>query len=260
MNVVGYPTPGKGKALRLVSAICESVGGRVVEAPLPEKLLPGAAVFYGVTPATVHLWRQAKAEGRDWYYIDNAYFDSCREKYFRVTRNRLQHDGRGKSDGKRFAALGLTVQPWREPGKHILVVPQSDEFMRLAACYPGSWLEDVCHDLRADTKREVRVRPWSRDKKAWYASLPEDLKNCHLLVTYSSAAAISALLVGIPAIVNAHDSIAWPMGTQDGDLENPTRPDGREAWAAVVADNQWTLEEMRCGLAWEMMHREVALA
>lgn len=258
MNLVGYPTPGKGKAKQLVGAFCEGAGGRVVE-QIPEKLLPGAAVFYGVTPATVHLWRQAKAEGRDWYYIDNAYFDICRDKHFRVTRNRLQHEGLGESDGARFRALGIPVQPWRGPGEHVLVVPQSDEFMRLCADYPGSWLEDALHDLRVDTGRELRVRPWARDKKAWYATLPADLEGCHLLMTYSSAAAISALLAGIPAIVNARDSIAWPMSSH-GEIDEPFRPRGREAWAGVVADNQWTIEEIRSGFAWSMLHREAALA
>jgi len=258
VSVVGYPTPGKGKAKQLVGAFCEGAGGKLVE-QIPEQLLPGAAVFYGVTAATVHLWRQAKAEGREWYYIDNAYFDVCRDKYFRVTRCRLQHDGRGTSDGKRFRRLGIPVQPWRGAGEHLLVVPQSDEFMRVCAGYPGSWLEDVLHDLRVDTKRELRVRPWSRDKKAWYATLPADLDRCHLLVTYSSAAAISALLAGVPAIVDSRDSIAWPMSTQNDGLETPRRPEGREAWAAVVADRQWTIEEMRSGLAWEML-QETALA
>lgn len=256
--MVGYPTPGKRKARVLVEAFCRGCGGDVVDA-LPEKLLPGGAVFYGVTPATVRLWEQAKAEGRDWVYLDNAYFDSCREVYFRATLNRLQHDGLGESDCRRFAALGLRIQPWRDEGRHIVVCPQSDEFMVLVAKYRGAWLEDTLHDLRVATKREIRVRPWARDKKVWYATLPADLQGAHALVTYSSASAVSALLAGVPVFVNARDSIARPMGAVLGDIEQPRRPAGREEWAGVVADNQWTLEEMRRGLAWQMM-RERALA
>ena len=71
MSVVGYPTPNKGKARALLNAFCGGAGGDVVT-EIPKRLLPGAAAFYGVTEATVHLWKQAKAEGRDWYYIDNA--------------------------------------------------------------------------------------------------------------------------------------------------------------------------------------------
>lgn len=258
MSVVGYPTPGKEKAKLLLDAFCGGAGGTVVSR-LPDKLLPGAAAFYGVVPETKHLWEQAKAEGRDYYYIDNAYFDPCRERYFRIAKNRLQHDGgMDETDGKRWAALGLSLAPWRESGKHILVCPQSDQFMRDAVGYPGSWLKDITHALRVYTEREVRVRPWDGNKAKWYQSLPADLVGAHALVTYSSASAISALLAGVPAFCTATDCIASSITRGDiSNIEYPVFPEYRERWAMVVADNQWTVREMKEGLPWRWMNPRI---
>lgn len=258
-KVVGYPTPGKGKARMLLNAFCGGADGDVVD-EIPKKLLPGAAAFYGVTPATAHLWKQAKAEGRDWYYIDNAYFDKVRGNYFRVTRGRLQHCGFGVSSGVRFRALDIEIQPWRTRGEHVLLCPQSDEFMRVCAGYSGSWVEHAKSALALDTRRELRVRPWSPDKTRWYQTLGADLENCWALVTYSSASAITAMLAGVPAIVTAGDCISAGLTSRlFSNIERPLMPQNRERWAAVVADNQWTVEEMRSGLAWAMLH-EIATA
>lgn len=252
--ITGYPTPGKAKATALLDAFCAGAGGRVADT-IPPRLLPGAAAFYGVTPATQHLWLQAKAERREWYYIDNAYFDRCREQYFRVTRGALQHDGFGASDGKRWKTLGLTIADWRQKGEHILLCPQSDEFMRTCAQHPGSWLTDTLDQLKIHTGRELRVRPWNGNKQKWYATLPADLAGCWALVTYSSASAITAMLAGVPALCTSLDCISGPMTEVNlASIERPRYPVNRESWARVVADNQWTLDEMRSGLCWKMLN------
>ena len=254
MKVVGYPTPGKAKALTIMEAFCKGAGGKVVEGS--RRLEPdGAAAFYGVTAATKPLWEQAKAEGRDWYYIDNAYFDPYRGTYFRATKNRLQHPGVGRSDGKRFAALDLEVRPWRKRGRHIVLAPQSDEFMAVCAGYRGRWVDDAIGELYRCTERELRVLPWNRDKAMWYAGLPANLVDCWALVTYSSASAISALLAGVPAICTATDCIVAPIcGAALGNVEMPPMPQDRMSSFWLIADQKWTLDEMRSGLAWGMLN------
>lgn len=250
-SVVGYPTPGKNKALVILDAFCAGAKGRVSSDV--SRLLPGGAAFYGVVPETKSLYRQAKAEQRDVYYLDNAYFDPTREVYFRATKGALQATGREGSDCKRFDRLGIPIAPWREGGEHILVCPQSDQFMRDVARYEGNWLADTLQALRALTLRPVRVRPWTGNKKAWYSSLPEDLHDCWALVTYSSASAITAILSGVPAVCTATDCISLSQCGKLEDIENPYRSDNRREWAGAVADSQWTLDEMRRGVAWRML-------
>lgn len=254
--IVGYPTPGKDKARLLLQAFLPVGAGRIVER-IPDKLYPGGAAFYGVTPATKHLFEQAKREKRDFWYLDNAYFDGCRERYFRVTRNALQRDGRSQSDGSRFAALKLEPKPWRAAGGHVLVCPQSDEFMRTVAEYPGDWLAETVRALRQLTSREIRVRAWNRNKTAWYASLPADLVGCHALVTYSSASSISAMMAGVPAICTGEDCVAAPATEKElSQIESPAMSgEDRLQVMRAAADGQWSVPEMRAGVAWKAIGR-----
>ena len=261
-TVVGYPTPGKAKAKRLLDAFCAGIPGAVVAKSIPPTL-PANVIpaFYGVVPETIHLWYQAKREGRDWYYIDNAYFDPCREVYFRITKNRLQHDGAmDETDGKRWEALGLSIAPWQPQGEHIVVCPASDQFMRLAAGYTGDWKSDILAQLRQHTRRPLRFRPWMANKGLAFKTLPDDLRGAFCLVTYTSAAAITALRAGIPVLVTAEDCISRPMAQTDvAKVEQLVYPEYRERWAMVVADNQWTESEMRDGLPWAHMQAPLRL-
>lgn len=195
------------------------------------ELEPGPAVFYGVRPSWKHLWEQAKREGRDWYYADNSVFDCVRERQFRVTRNAIQHTGLGKSDGKRFAALGISIKPMRG-GSRVVIAAQSQEFMECVAEDPG-WLERVSLSL-SEQHGDVIVRT-KQDKRP----LLEDLKDAGLLVTWSSAAAVTAILEGVPVMCAPQCCVAYA-----GD---------RAAWAAVLADNQWTETEMHGGIAWRSL-------
>ncbi len=206
-------------------------------------------MFYGVRPAVRHLWEQAKREGRDWYYIDNAYFDCVREVYFRVTRNALQVDGLCATwaDGSnRFRALGLKVRDWQRDGKHIVICPQSDEFLRGVGGYDGDWLVDATKALRQLTARPFRIR-----MKREHRPLAEDLRGAWALVTHMSCAAVEALLAGVPVFCTGRSSARW-MGIGSLDrIESPVYPERRESWAAVLAANQWTLDEIRAGDAWK---------
>lgn len=234
-----YPVAGKKKS----AEICEAfVAGAPADAV--------GSVFYGVDASNDEAWRDAKHNG-PWWYIDNAYFDSTRQMYFRVTKSRLQHGGKGKSDGTRFAALGIELQPWRD-GEHIVVCPQSDHFMRDIVRYHGNWLADALYDLHALTKRPIRIRPWSADKAKLGATLRAELEQAYALVTWTSAAAITAAVNGVRTVSMGH-SAAGPMSGKIFDIENLPTPE-RENWCGVLADNQFTLAEMSGGEAWRMLN------
>lgn len=209
---------------------------------IPAQLDPGAAVFYGVTPETAHLWRQAKAEGRDWYYIDNSYFDVSRGTYYRITKNAIQRTGIRASDGKRFKALGVKLQPWRSKGDHIVVCLQSPAFMKtVAGIDHDAWWQRIQPGLRA-TGRQIRVRGWNANKAAQMASLQADLRDAWSLVTWSSAAAVEALIAGVQ-VMTAPECAAYEIGVRN-----------RSRWAESLADNQWTIAEMRDGTAWKALN------
>ncbi|MCI0683021.1 MAG: hypothetical protein L0Y71_13045 [Gemmataceae bacterium] len=251
--VVGYVPSRKAHARTVCTAFVQGAGG-VVRQPPPKRLVAGAAAaFFGVIDATQHLWQEARAEGRDWYYLDNAYFDAARGRLYRATKNAVQSNGRERPDWKRWAALGVQVRPWRKQGRHVILVAQSQTYMRVVAGYPG-WWRDALAVLKRHTDRPIAIRGWRANKMALATTLKEALRDCWALVTWSSAAANEALLAGVP-VFTAGVCAATPMGLSDlTRIESPIYPEGRTEWAAGLAGRQWSLDEFRGGTTWRTLN------
>jgi hypothetical protein len=203
-------------------------------------------VFFGVTEGNIKEWKHALGGSEPWFYGDNSYFDAVRGLQYRVTKNRIQHDGEGDTDGKRFARLGIPIGPARllAEDSYVLCVPQSEPFMRLVIEYRGDWIEDMKAGLRL--QGPFRTRQWSSDKLAIQRTLPQDLEHARMVLTHSSAAAVSAVLVGIPVLVSPY-SCAFRQATVNDKAE-------RRRWAGVLADNQFDISELRSGHAWRTLH------
>ncbi|MGO1079951.1 hypothetical protein [Inquilinus sp. CA228] len=209
-------------------------------------------MFYGVRPAWRHLWDQAKAEGRDWYYADNGYFPVGIDggQYFRVARNAVQAIAPGwtLADGARRSwAFGFasSVSPWRQDGRTVLVCLQSDEFMATVA---GTAI-DLALEAGRHTDRPIVVR-----RKGDATPIAAALADAWCVVTWSSNCAIDAICAGVPAIVLGQSAAVPMAGTRLEQIEDPPRPDGREAWVGRLAASQWTLDEMARGDCWRALH------
>ncbi len=181
-------------------------------------------------------------DGFDFYYGDHAYFG--RGKFYRITKNRLQHDGSGTSDLRRVKHFYEAATPWKKTGKNIIVCPQSESHhTRLGE---KNWLERVLHTLKASTDRPIIVR-----KKRQSRPLVADLDDAWCIVTHTSNAAVESIMAGVPAICTG-DCAASRLSLSDPFcVEKPYYPDDdRLMWAGVLADNQWTFDEIKIGKAW----------
>lgn len=249
-----YPQPGKPKSAAILRRFAIGFGAQIETEPGSE-LRKGAAAFYGVV-GIEHLLRQARTDNREWFYLDNAFFDRGRGDYFRIGHNRLQHDGIGKPDYQRMKKLGIEVKPWKRNGRHIVVCAQSDHFLREVCGIKGGlvgWLGATLATIRAHTDRPIIVRDWSASKAELRNSLQADLQDAWALVTHMSAAANEALLAGVPAFTTGVCA-ATKMGyTNLHNIEQPCRDGDRAEWAAVLCGQQWTLTEIEDGIAKEML-------
>ena len=243
-SVICYAQPDKPKSRRVLEAFAAGCGGRVASTTV-EQLEPGAVAFYGVRPGWSHLWRQAQIERRDIYYLDNAFWDDAREVKFRVGRNVVQMYEFPKRD---YPPFRRPIARWREGGDHIVVCPQSSEFMVCVERFSEHWTDWIARRLRMYTTRPIVIRT-KRDRRP----LADDLRNAWAVVTHTSAAANEAIVAGIPAFTTGLCA-ATPMSNQDvAHIERPRCPDGREQWAAAVAAHEWTLEEMANGTCWKAL-------
>lgn len=235
--MIPCPVRGKAKSLEICNAF-------VAGAP---KHAYGYC-FYGVNASNLRDWKLARNSGKDWYYIDGSFFDSVRGQQFRVAKNCVQTDAVGKaSDGKRFTALGLTVKPWvTYPEGWWLVIEQSEAFMRDVAGDTTWFAKHVAWAKR--TGRRVKIRPWSADKLALVATLKDDLKGACGLIAHSSAAIVTAALEGVPFEASSMSALAGMV------YSNTEAADPRLHFMQVLADNQFTLEEMRDGTAWRALN------
>lgn len=234
----------------LCEAFAQGCGGIVAD---HRRLLDGAAFFYGVVEATLPLWNKARAEGRDVYYCDNAYFDRGRQAYFRVTKNAFQVDTLQIPDYRRLDSIGVKVTSWSKAGKHVIVCEQSDAFMRLCG-YGSGWLEHTIAELKQYTSRPLKIRRWHPNKGKQSKTLKEDLIGAWALVTHMSASANEAVVSGVPVFLTGRCA-ASPMGMDTLKwIEVPAYPLNVRDWAAGLVARQWTIEELKNGTAWEALN------
>lgn len=255
-----YPSRGKKKALRICRAFAAGCRGATAPAGQPY-LYRGAAFFYGWTQETVPLIRECQAQGTDWYYSDNAYYFG-RGKFYRVTKNKLMHDGLGNAGPGRFRKFGIEAKPWRKDGRHILITTQSELFYQARlGTTRAAWTSEVINELRRHTDRDVVIceKPPVKEMNNRQPHSPEFEAHLHdawAMVTYSSSTAVKAILEGVP-VFSLAASMASPMGLDDlGRIEEPVYPDDREPWLWNLADNQWTKKEMFDGVCWRYLQGE----
>jgi len=248
---VTYLTPS-GSCYAFGKAFAQGCRGRATTS-----LALRRADFAGfVTPDLYPIFRQAQESGRDWYYGDHAYFG--RKSYFRVSKNAYQHDALGEAKPDRFEKLGFPIQNWRG-GSKILLCPQSDVFMRLHGISQEQWIQDTTREIKRYTDRRVKIhlkaqsnQLWQTERRFWQ-SLLDDV---HAVVVYTSVAGVHAVLNGVPCFATEKCASA-SFGSMDlSKIEIPVKPDNREEMAWVLAENQWTLNELARGMAWEKLRNQ----
>lgn len=242
MTLRCYPVPGKAKSEMLCRAFAAS-------APASAE----GAVFAGVKLGNVEDWRRVRSSGEPWYYIDNSYFDQTRATHFRVTRNKLQLSIGDRWDAnpllsERFRELRAEIKPWRPVDRKlpVLIVPQSDDHMVHTLGFGNAEAWILWAKARAEADYGAyRVRSWSANKLQQASTFLWDLDRCQRVMTHTSMAAVTAILAGVEVDCDPQ-CCAYGM--------NGFGYLAREIWACHLADNQFTLGEIKKGMAWRTLH------
>jgi len=233
----------------VIRAFAQGTGCRLAYAEDEPETLSEIPVVWGVLRDSDRILAQAKARLMYFFYIDHAYFDRGHGKSYRITRNRYEAGPIRKCPRDRIASLDVEVRPWQKSGREIIVCPPTDYFMAAHNC--ADWLQTTLDALAQFTERPIIVREKPRPGET-AVPLKTALKTAHALVTHSSNVAIEAACLGTPVFVNPA-SAAAPIGETDlSKIEMPAYPD-RDPWLAHVAYNQFSIDEIREGIAWQLL-------
>ena len=206
-----------------------------------------SAFFFG-NPELWFLFEKIKKHKLSFYYADKAYFD--RSNYFRITKNSLQLSEFADFSSKRFERLKIPILP-RRYGDKILLCPQSETFFRLNGLSREQWIKNTIQEIRKYSDRPIEIR--DKVKLDTEISFSDALKNVHAVVVYTSVAGVQSALQGVPSF--ATHSCATDIFSSGSivNIESPLIPDNIYDLACALANNQWTIEEIRKGLPQEYL-------
>ncbi len=229
------------------------------------------AIFYGLALGCARILSDWRGAGKKAIYIDLGYW---------TRRIRSRHDGFHKlvvndrhpteylmarpHTSQRFEQHGVPILPWRKEGRHILVAGMSAKAAAAEGLRANSWEQQTIRRLRALTKRPIVYRPkpnWKAARaiegSAFDRATPIEglLRDCHAVVTHHSNVAVEALLAGVPVFCDK--GVASLLGSKGlASIEQPLMPEGREQWAHNLAWTQWSVDEMKQGLAFRYLLRD----
>jgi len=218
----------------------------------------GDSIVWGLIRGAQQLMVETTHSGCNFYQMDNAYFG--RNKYYRISKNALQLSKIvSYYDNHRcefiFKELGIKILPWNHNRNGPIVLCLSSH--HLYAYYgitAQQWIASTIAKIRKNTDRAITIRDKDLDP---LNPIKSEISNAWCVVTHVSAAALDALLMGIPVITTG-DCAASPLSATFQEIDSPSMAEGRAALFASLSWGQFTPAEMQSGLAWEVLtHRNL---
>lgn len=208
------------------------------------KYLGGDSIVWGLIRGADQLMLSTRTNGCNYYQVDNAYFG--RNLFYRVTPNALQFTGlpREVLNNRHeliLKLLGKNILPWNKSRNGpIVICPSSEMLYRFYGTTLTDWISEVTQEIQKQTDRPIYIRFKEISPSD---DIDELIRQAWCVVTHVSAAALDSLRMGVPVVttgVCAASALATPLS----EIENPILPNGREALFSLLANAQFTLEEM----------------
>ena len=111
-----------------------------------------------------------------------------------------------------------------------------------------AWLRNTISEVSKYTNRTIMIKP-----KTSEMTLDEALLDCHAIIGYDTNALVDSIIRGTPCFNMGHSAVN-SVALQDlCKIESPVYPSRRQ-WAHNLAYSQWTLDEFRSGVCWDMLN------
>ena len=246
-----------------------------------------AISVFGILRGTGKALLEAKKKGIDSYYFDHSYFDAGYKEnhWVRICKNAHSMNYLKDSSPKRwlenFDKL-YQIQNWKKSNskrKNILIIPPTSAICWYFSCH--EWLKELMdilkHKLNSKLLSNIKIRVKPNEplvdingnflgirnsNNICGTSLQEDLNNSLIVIAYNSQVALEATIRGIPVIVNENNachSISFSLNDINSNLNNRIffkEPDRKKLFN-WLSNNQFKLEELKNGFAWEMLNKQI---
>lgn len=165
----------------------------------------------------------------------------------------------------RFRKLKLKLKRHRSKGKHIVFAGCTEKCGTAFGIDIHTFAKNTIQEVQRHTSKVVVYRPKKSNdppppiEGTIYShngtKIMEELHEAHALITFTSNAAVEALMAGVPIYVLG-PGIALPLANTDlSTIENPSFPDDqtRYQFFSNLAYSQWNLKEIANGDTWKYL-------
>jgi hypothetical protein len=263
----------------------EKVGDRVIRKRAEEYrgIFSESLVFYGFDGSRdsniARAARDYHDAGKPFIYLDLAYWmrrwRGDRYGYHRFAvgnRHPTAYFQKFKHKSDRANAVSVRIEPWKKPGKHIVLCGMSEKCANFEGFEFEEWEKRAVKAIRAVTDRPIHYRPKpNRDIRLYRPIdgtiyrpatgadkyLEHQLRGAWAVVSHHSNAGIDAICHGVPCF--SDEGVTTAIGHTDLSLiESPVIPtmEERRQWVNDIAYCQWNREEMRSGQVWRHLKDE----
>ena len=256
-----------------IRAFAKGAGAAIIHTKdyLKTGMLPktcSGIIFAGMLRGNMHIYNECLAKGINFYYLDHAYFSAGYgpRGWMRVTKNGFAQNNIVSADATRWNRhFQKPMRPYQFMNKNkILVLPPSDTVQKMFSVQ--DWRQKTVNWLRENTDKKIIVRDKSgpvladnRTKlQGWQKfhhpqALDEMWDQLYCCVAYNSAAALDALMHGVPIITTKHGA-AWPLSNRLDNINNLVKYD-RQPLFTSLAWGQYNIDEMINGDAIRTINR-----
>ena len=181
--------------------------------------------------------------------------------------NRDAYFGPNNNNSDRYRLLGLSLKPWKDAGKFILICGQHDKSLQWQDMpRMSTWIMNTIDEIQKYTDLPIVFRPHPRcplqDIERQYQNVYRDnpvkitgsyddfnlsFKDCHAVISWSSNPGPLAAINGVP-VFTGPSSLAYNVANTDlSKIEYPDKPN-RKQWLNDYAHTEFTIDEITQGI------------
>ena len=196
--------------------------------------------------------------------------------------NRTANFGTGEIDPNRKELFGIELKPWNlTDGGYITICTQRGDSLQWEGKESISdWVQKQIETVRKYSNRAIVIRPHPRQQESFtemFAQLQfkgievffdvpqttgkdkvnfEDVLNySYAIINHSAGPGVQAAIQGTPVVVS-EESLAFEVGINIEDIENPNLPD-REKWFDELVHTEWFESEIESGIPWNRLKQSL---